>query len=502
MNGFTKEEKFLNSLGEQSFLRFWSWPNLFRDQGGQGDGKEICDLTIIFGNDVLLFSDKKIEFNNKKDINVAWSRWARRAIGDSVKQIKGARRWLSNHADRVFLDPQCRQKIPIDIPPKESIQFHNIVVCHGIEDTLKSFNQESSFAFDNTIKGDQHWNKEECRPFSIGQIFEGDFVHIFNESTIEIVLSEFDTAKDFIHYLSQRESLLSSPKKVLAASEADILQLYYENYNDKVNGRSIWSEDLFNKKEIEIDKGGIHNLFTNPAFIAKKIEDKSSYFWDSLIEAFSFHILNNSTESKSWEHTNEIEPCVRSMAELGRFQRRILASTFLEFYEKALPGQRGTRLCFDPAQKNRAYLFFTLPFDSKKSNLKEYRILRRKMLEDYCVINKAINPSIENIIGIACKTRSSDDPISDDFFSEGQDFAFIDFSDWKDTDTKNAQKIHDEYVSNGLLGKRKFFLENISEFPDSTNRFRRVVEVKGKERNMPCICGSGKKIKKCCGKPN
>ena len=226
MNGFTKEEKFLNSLSADSFLRFWSWPNLFRDQGNKsgekrdfhniGDGKEICDLTIIFGNDVLLFSDKRIEYNKTKETNIAWSRWARRAIGDSVKQIKGARRWLTNYPERVFLDSKCMQMFPIDIPPKDKINFHNIVVCHGIEDILLSFNNEASFIFDNSIKDNSHWDKDNCQLFRIGQIFEEDFVHVFNESTI---MKEFDqktlysTLSWFLRNLIQQKTLYSTFSK-------------------------------------------------------------------------------------------------------------------------------------------------------------------------------------------------------------------------------------------------------------------------------------------------
>jgi len=502
MKGFTKEEIFLNKLGENSFLRFWSWPNLFRDQGGNnGDGKEICDLTIIFGDDILLFSDKKIEYNKKKDTNVAWTRWARRAIGDSVKQIKGARRWLTKYPSRVFLDTKCTQKIPINLPLKENIRFHNIVVCHGIEDVLASFNNESSFIFDNSIEGDQHWNKDDCSPFRIGQIFEGDFVHVFNESTIELVLKEFDTAKDFILYLKQREELLRLEKPIKVTSESDIIQLYYESYKEKIGERSIWPNEVKSADNLIIDKGGIKNLFTNPSFIAKKSEDTVSYFWDDLIESFSFHVLNDSAEHKSWEHPSEIEPSIRYMATTGRFERRILSTSFIEFYDKALPGQRGTRLCFDPANKTHVYLFLLVPFNENTLSHDRYREIRRGMLQDYCIINKLLDPKIEYIVGIACKTRDAGIEIDRNFFSEGQDFVFIDVKNWDESDIYEAQKIHDEYVTHGLLAKRELFMENISEFPEDKAGFRRKIDIKGKERNLPCICGSGKKIKKCCGRP-
>lgn len=484
MNGFTKEEIFLNKLGENSFLRLWSWPNLFRDQGGsKGDGKEICDLTVIFGDDILLFSDKKIEYNKTKDIKIAWARWARwarRAIGDSVKQIKGARRWFTKYPSRVFLDSKCTQKIPLNIPSKEKVRFHNIVVCHGIEDVLATFNNESSFMFDNTIDGNQHWSKDDCIPFCIGQIFEGDFVHVFNESTIELVLQEFDTAKDFILYLKQREKLLRLDRSIKIGSESDIIQLYYENFQKDVDDRSILPDEVSNVDNIIIDKGGIKNLFLSPSFIAKKKEDAVSYFWDDLIESFSFHILNNSAEHKSWLHPCEIEPSVRYMATTGRFERRVLSASFIEFYNKALPGQRGTRLCFDPENRTHAYLFLLVPFNESFCSHDNYREIRRSMLHDYCLINKLLDQKIEYIVGIACKTRDIGVEIDISFFSEGQDFIFIDLKDWSESDIYEAQKIYDDYLDYGLLAKRELIMENISEFPENKIGFRKKIEVKGK----------------------
>ncbi|MCP1268224.1 SEC-C metal-binding domain-containing protein [Aeromonas hydrophila] len=503
MSGFTDEERFLNNLGEKSFLRFWSWPNLFRDQGDSnkdGDGKEICDLTVVFENNVLLFSDKRIEFNHDKDIDIAWSRWARKAIGDSVKQIKGARRWFEKYPERIFVDKKCKHRIPVEIPKDVDIKFHNIVVCHGIEEVLSSFNNEASFMFDNSIRGAAHWNRDENTPFCIGQIFEGGFVHVFNESTIELVLKEFDTTKDFTHYLSQREELLRSDKHIRVLSESDMIQLYYENFDDEKGGRSIWPKELINTEEVLINMGGIQRLYKNPSFRSKKQEDEISYFWDDLIESFSFHILNGSAEYTNYEQPIEAEPSVRFMAATSRFERRILANSFKEFYEKAIPGQRGTRLCFDPANQENAYVFCLVPHHHSFPSLEYYREVRRGMVQDYCAINKHLNREIKSIFGIACKTREEGQKLSPEFFNEGQDFVFVYGDDWQDSDYLDAKTIHDEYVARGLLVDRSVHMATISEFPERDSRLRMNFDFKGKDRNSPCICGSGKKIKKCCGR--
>lgn len=504
MSGFTNEEMFLNNLGEKSFLRFWSWPNLFRDQGDSnrdGDGKEICDLTVVFEGNVILFSDKRIEFNTEKDVDVAWSRWARKAIRDSVKQIKGARRWLEKYPERVFLDKKCKHKIPVKIPAQDALKFHNVVVCHGIEEVLASFNSEASFMFDNSIRGTTHWDVNETTPFCIGQIFEGDFVHIFNESTIELVLNEFNTTKNFTHYLSQREELLSSDKHIRVVSESDMIQLYYENFDEEKGCRSIWPKELIEAEGAVIDMGGIQRLYENPSFIRKKQEDSISYFWDDLIESFSFHVLNGSAEHTSYNHPIEAEPSIRFMAAASRFERRVLASAFINFYEKVAPGQRGTRLCLDPVNQENAYVFCVVPYHHSFSSLEEYREVRRGMIRDYCLINKYLDRRINSVFGIACKTREEGERLSFEFFSEGQDFVFLNGDDWEENDYLEAMKIHDEYVAYGLLVDRSMHMETVNEFPEGSSGLRKKIDVKGRDRNLPCICGSGKKIKKCCGRP-
>ena len=58
--GLNESERILSTLGEKVFLKLWSYPNTFYRQG-----KELVDLLVICGEHVILFSDKKIKFNNE-----------------------------------------------------------------------------------------------------------------------------------------------------------------------------------------------------------------------------------------------------------------------------------------------------------------------------------------------------------------------------------------------------------------------------------------------------
>lgn len=60
-NGTISSERALASLARKAFLSLWSYPNVFTDEGranGKGDGEELCDVLVVLGNDVLLFSDR------------------------------------------------------------------------------------------------------------------------------------------------------------------------------------------------------------------------------------------------------------------------------------------------------------------------------------------------------------------------------------------------------------------------------------------------------------
>lgn len=506
MPGFTDEERFLNHLARKSFLRFWSWPNLFRDQrncGSKGDGKELCDLLVVFGNDVLLFSDKKIKFNTEKPLNVAWSRWAREAIRESVKQIVGAKRWLVGHRDRIFLTQDCSERLPLELPKEDQAVFHYIVVCHGCEEAAAEHDGAPSFSFCRDIVGDEHWDSNKCEPFVIGKISNEQYVHVFNEATIELVLSEFDTISDFINYLKERKNLLLRDDIFYVSCESDIIQLHYENF-DKYKKNYCASMFLTSPhSSIAIDKGGLGKLFKNPVYLAKKKADTISYFWDELIEAFSFHILNGTSEGRNWESPHQIEPGLRAMANTNRFQRRLFSQAFMEFYEKTEPGQRGTRIVLDVLDDKRAFLFFLLPHLPHMGTNEQYRKLRRSMLTDYCCINKYLRQSLNSIVMIAAKTRTPGRKLDEYFFDEGQDFVLMDYSDWNEEDYAGAKEVYNEFVSNGLMSKQQMFAENVRDFPKiegSQVKFREKIHMKGSDRNKPCPCGSNLKYKNCCGR--
>lgn len=74
----TPSEAYLAELSRRAFLSPWLYSNVFTDEGqraGKGVGRELCDLLVVFGNDVIVFSDKHIGLSQQGDVGVNWTRW-------------------------------------------------------------------------------------------------------------------------------------------------------------------------------------------------------------------------------------------------------------------------------------------------------------------------------------------------------------------------------------------------------------------------------------------
>jgi hypothetical protein len=116
--GSTASERLLADLGDAAFLQLWSYPNLFYDKkkGGKGDGKELCDMLVVCGDDVIIFSDKHIHYQEDKPLEVTWPRYYRKAVQEAVKQINGANRIIREFPEKIYTDSACTQRLPIELP--------------------------------------------------------------------------------------------------------------------------------------------------------------------------------------------------------------------------------------------------------------------------------------------------------------------------------------------------------------------------------------------------
>ncbi len=183
--GLTESETYLHSLCARTFLSLWSYVNVFR-----GVAQELCDLLVVCGDDVLIFSDKHYKFPNTGNVALDWNRWFKRAIYESAKQGWGAERWLRAFPNRVYLDSQCRVPFPYPIPSGGQTRYHIIVVAHGCAERCEMMTGWSSLPIDSWVLGRVHYIPEGQSPrFAIGDIDPSKtFVHVLTDGSLERIL--------------------------------------------------------------------------------------------------------------------------------------------------------------------------------------------------------------------------------------------------------------------------------------------------------------------------
>ncbi len=414
-SGGTKSEKILASLGEKSFLNLWSFPSPYIDKqsNNKGDGKELCDLLVVCGDHVLIFSDKTIAWPDGPDVMLSWRRWYKRAIASSADQIFGAERWINRFPDRIFLDNKCTQKLPIEIPPPERRKVHRIVVALGAVNACEAHFVEGigSLMILPAIHGDQHWKPDTVVPFTIGDVNpSGGLIHVLDDATLDIVLSELDTISDFTAYLTKKEELFRSGKLTFASGEEDLVAYYMTHMNKqdehdftKPDGSSLSQNDF-----IGLASGFHTKLIENPQYLAKKSADKNSYVWDRLIEAFTTHMLAGTTIVPQGDNSDISvqEQGVRHKAAVPRFQRRNLGDGILEALRLGSTASRFTRAFLPgPTEKDQDTGFFfmtlALPTFELDGGYEQYRDFRRNLLHVYALAFLQKHPKLKQIVGIA-----------------------------------------------------------------------------------------------------
>lgn len=307
-------EEFVNEIAFNSFIEHWCYPS---PKDENGDKKEICDLLLLFGENLIIISVKNYEF---KDF---YSRYFRRTIEKAVKQIYGAeRKLLSSSKDILIKHP----KRAIERFPKERIKnIYRVIVNLGEGVRFYPFNQET---------------KDE------------KFITLLDKEAFQTIVQELDTIPDFLEYLKKREELFAdkivtilpgaeddfpaetadqffeyaqkqfipNEKKsiLISGTEHDILAHYLKN--ERTFPDYIQSKE-YNGMFIQLD--GNWNDFNQREQVKEKRElDKNSYFLDELVKR---EILTNFNQ-------NSVELATAIMS-FNRFNRRVISNNFLQFFD-------------------------------------------------------------------------------------------------------------------------------------------------------------------------
>ena len=370
----------------------------------------MCDLLVVCGRYIIIFSEKTVAWPDG-DLNLAWSRWAKRTIRDGAKQTKGAERWINEFPNRIFLDRECKKPFPLDLPPPEDRIIHRVVVANGALEACRKHIPESagSLVIKPKIKQNEHWldSPNEVEPFAIGDIDpSGTYVHVLTGATLEIIMRELDTIRDFADYLEKKAAFIRSKRLSQVKGEENLLAYYAVRINEEGD-----HDFVVDDSPIEISSSSFEGLVGDPRYIAKKQEDKISYLWDRLITTFTTHMLNGTSVIRDGYDFDlkESEVGVRYMALERRFSRR----NHGKLIEEALERGRKEDLCFrvmmnsEDAKENET-AFFILAFQYKDLFAREggyegYRTIRAYYAQTYAMGLLERFSYLKRVIGISCE---------------------------------------------------------------------------------------------------
>ena len=244
----SKSEELVYRICKKSFLSLWSHPN----PEGKAKGKELCDTLILCGNDIIIISVKESKPKDSGSIQLDWERWSKVVIDESAKQLFGAERWLNSQTS--FVTPGGRT---LELPPLRDRRLHRVALALGNDGRM---------------------------PHESGRDFGKGFVHVFDEMSFNVAMSELDTISDFVEYLREKEKFIAEGGTIeMEGGEESLIAHYVTNSRSFpsgaisfIVGANIWRE-LSNLEQ--------HRL--------KKQADTKSYAWDTLIEWLTDDLLQD-----------------------------------------------------------------------------------------------------------------------------------------------------------------------------------------------------------------
>ena len=461
-DGTTPSERALAGLARRAFLSLWSYPNVFTDEGrskGKGDGKELCDLLVVFGNDVLLFSDKDCAYQSNVDVAVAWPRWYRSAIDKSARQLAGAEKFIKAFPKRVFLDKSCQAPLPVELPHSSVARYYLIAVTRGSHFPARQYfgggSSGSVMLLTEVVGKAEH----EKTPFHVGFPLESRrFVHVLDELTVDILLEELDTVPDLVNYLKRKEEFMQQPAVIVSVpGEEELLARYQSTMRDDAHAFPKVPKGV---NCVALPEGDWTVYAASPQRAAKKEADEISYLWDALIEHQSSFIRSGKAITVPWhdpEYGVNHERIVRALAAQPRLARRSLSTDLHAAMQRSDPGRMFARVKMVGGPPTQAFVFLTIPRTPGEDYETTYRGRRMHALAVYCHAVKDGMPTLKEAIGVASEP-----------FSEGtasQDFMHVDLSNMSSEEVNAWRKQADEL---GILRPKtemRLFRHTEPEFP-------------------------------------
>ena len=440
---------------------------------------------------MFLFFDRENQTLNRdsKDISLAWERWKKEAIDKQIRSAKKAKNHVLKNRGDIFLDPKCVTRLPVKLLANDLV-IHTIIVAHGASEACLAFSKDNvsgSLAISYSDTPDDG----QSLPFMLS-LDSKDIVHVLDSNTVEIILKELDTFRDFVDYIDAKEAAISNLDMLAYCGEEDLLADFYHNFDDDREKHFIGTLDA-SITGVMVPEGQWQAFINSGAYKRKKEADKTSYFWDELIQKTAQNALDGTLLVSGDGGIFESKSAIYEMAKEPRFSRRGLSDGMIQAI-RSFPdseGQNVRKLSFMPSfHEGTAYIFLQLRHAKKEALDYDltYRPLRRRLLQIACGVARNKFPYLKKIVGIAIDAPKFTT-------TNSEDFILMHCEIWSDEQRQFYEEQNKE-MRFFESPTRKAEIKTISNFPAPLPRTGKLAKV---GRNDPCPCRSGKKFKRCHG---
>jgi hypothetical protein len=432
----------------------------------------VCDFTVIFGRSVILFSDKATRFKPTGNIAVDWGRWFRSSIEKSARQVRGAVDQIRLHCVDLFLDAKCTMPFPYGVPKGGDVEFFRILVVNNVSQVYWLTPRKSGrLALDTAIKGCGN----HTIPFLFGDLYpSGEFFHVFERPSLDLVLVTLDTIEDLLDYLRKREALFRSGRRIQAACEEDLLAIYLQHWADD------GTHDFPPGSQISVKTDEWGRFQTRPERLAQLEAIFESEIWDRLIADTGKLALADRLEATTKGGFRDVEHILRLLAGERRLSRRRLSKVIKELHSRLANNPNPTALLPPFPRSTTWFLIMFLDSTTRQPADSQWVFLKSA-----CKVVRYLNPDAKDIVGLATDSDRTSLPLR-------ETLVHFDGTRWSSSDEAEA-KLHHE---NGMLRNLKTVHMEIAEYPQTTQPPRPPAT--GNLRNKPCTCGSKRKAKRCC----
>jgi hypothetical protein len=263
------------------------------------------------------------------------------------------------------------------------------------------------------------------------------FVHVLDDTSLDLVLTNRDTVSDFVAYLRKKEAFVLSGRLGMAAGEEALLGRYVGKVNDEDEHDFIDSLEP-SDRPLVLNENRWHDFLRSGEHRRQVEADEVSYLWDFLIEQFADHYMagtsHHLTEATSTHY--HFESVLRSYARENRTRRRLLARSLVEMQRTTPSNQRRLRIIPPLSAGDPYWVLLLFPFPDKigrSVSYERYREVRQEYLNSCIRVVKFKFPDALDIVGFATESGRRE--------HGSEDAAYLDAREWTAAQNEDARLV-------------------------------------------------------------